>query len=139
MGFSRQGYWSGLPFPFPGDLPDPGICHLTTLREKSTHWWRLQPSGEPLGEGRDGTPSKELHEDKNFLNTKTLIWKGAHAPMHTKTLIWKGAQAPVLTKTLIWKGAQAQCSAALFTTANTGEQRKCRLTEEWVKKVQVYA
>ena len=25
MGFSRQGYWRGLPFPSPGDLPDPGI------------------------------------------------------------------------------------------------------------------
>ena len=25
MGFSRQAYWSGLPFPSPGDLPDPGI------------------------------------------------------------------------------------------------------------------
>ena len=25
MEFSRQGYWSGLPFPSPGDLPDPGI------------------------------------------------------------------------------------------------------------------
>ena len=25
MGFSRQKYWSGLPFPTPGDLPDPGI------------------------------------------------------------------------------------------------------------------
>ena len=25
MGFPRQGYWSGLPFPSPGDLPDPGI------------------------------------------------------------------------------------------------------------------
>ena len=25
MGFSRQEYWSGLPFPFPGYLPDPGI------------------------------------------------------------------------------------------------------------------
>ena len=25
MGFSRQGYWSGLPFLSPGDLPDPGI------------------------------------------------------------------------------------------------------------------
>ena len=25
MGFSRQGYWNGLPFPAPGDLPDPGI------------------------------------------------------------------------------------------------------------------
>ena len=25
MGFSRQEYWSGLPGPPPGDLPDPGI------------------------------------------------------------------------------------------------------------------
>ena len=25
MGFSRQGYWSGLPFPSLGDLPDPRI------------------------------------------------------------------------------------------------------------------
>ena len=25
MGFSRQEYWSGLPLPSPGDLPDPGI------------------------------------------------------------------------------------------------------------------
>ena len=24
-GFSRQGFWSGLPFPSPGDLPNPGI------------------------------------------------------------------------------------------------------------------
>ena len=24
MGFSRQEYWSGLPFPSPGNLPDPG-------------------------------------------------------------------------------------------------------------------
>ena len=25
MGFSRQEYWSGVPFPSPGDLPNPGI------------------------------------------------------------------------------------------------------------------
>ena len=25
MGFPEQEYWSGLPFPSPGDLPDPGI------------------------------------------------------------------------------------------------------------------
>ena len=25
MGLFRQEYWSGLPFPSPGDLPDPGI------------------------------------------------------------------------------------------------------------------
>ena len=27
MEFSRQEYWSGLPLPPPGDLPDPGIEH----------------------------------------------------------------------------------------------------------------
>ena len=33
MGFSRQEYWSGLPFPSPGDLPDPGtgVVSLTPL------------------------------------------------------------------------------------------------------------
>ena len=25
VGFSRQEYWNGLPFPSPGDLPNPGI------------------------------------------------------------------------------------------------------------------
>ena len=25
VGFSRQEYWGGLPFPLPGDLPNPGI------------------------------------------------------------------------------------------------------------------
>ena len=28
MGFSRQECWSGLPFPSPGDLPDPGMDAL---------------------------------------------------------------------------------------------------------------
>ena len=28
--FSRQAYWSGLPFPTPGDLPDPGIEPTST-------------------------------------------------------------------------------------------------------------
>ena len=30
-GFSRQEYWSGLPFPSPGDLPDPGIKSRSLL------------------------------------------------------------------------------------------------------------
>ena len=37
MKFSRQGYWSGLPFPIPGELPDPGIkpvsLHLLHCRQ----------------------------------------------------------------------------------------------------------
>ena len=31
MGFSRQEYWSGLPFPSPGDLPHPGIIHASPV------------------------------------------------------------------------------------------------------------
>ena len=31
LGFSRQEYWSGLPFPLPGDLPDPGIEPLSPV------------------------------------------------------------------------------------------------------------
>ena len=31
MGFSRQEYWSGLPYPPPGDLPDPGIKPVTLM------------------------------------------------------------------------------------------------------------
>ena len=29
VGFSRQEYWNGLPFPSPGDVPNPGIKRLT--------------------------------------------------------------------------------------------------------------
>ena len=31
MGFSRQEYWSGLPFPTPGYLPNPGIEPLSLM------------------------------------------------------------------------------------------------------------
>ena len=31
MGFLRQEYWSGLPFPSPGDLPNPGIKPLSPV------------------------------------------------------------------------------------------------------------
>ena len=31
MGFPRQEYWSGLPFPSPGDLPNPGIEHVPPM------------------------------------------------------------------------------------------------------------
>ena len=35
MGFPRQEYWSGLPFPPPGDLPDPGIELRSVLQADS--------------------------------------------------------------------------------------------------------
>ena len=56
MGFSRQEYWSGLPFPSPGDLPDPG----------------LEP-GSPTLEADDLTsepPGKQM-----ATHSSTLAWK----------------------------------------------------------------
>ena len=46
MGFSRQEYWSGLPFPSPGDLPDPGIeSRSPTLQADAL---TSAPPGKPL-------------------------------------------------------------------------------------------
>ena len=33
MGFPRQEYWSGLPFPSPGDLPDPEIKPVSSASQ----------------------------------------------------------------------------------------------------------
>ena len=45
MGFPRQEYWSGLPFPSAGDLPDPGIeLPSPALQEDS---FTIEPLGKP--------------------------------------------------------------------------------------------
>ena len=45
MGFSRQEYWSGLPFPSPGDLPDPGIEPRSSALEADA--LTSEPPGKP--------------------------------------------------------------------------------------------
>ena len=48
-GFARQEYWSGLPFPSPGDLPDPGIePRSPTLQADAL---TSAPPGKPIGVG----------------------------------------------------------------------------------------
>ena len=48
MGFSRQGHWSGLPFPLPGDLPHPGI-EPCAGRQILYHWatWASPSAHKP--------------------------------------------------------------------------------------------
>ena len=47
MGFPRQEYWSGLPFPPPGDLPHPGVELISpTLAGR---YFATDPSGNPDG------------------------------------------------------------------------------------------
>ena len=45
IGFPRQEYWSSLPFPSPGDLPDPGIEPMSpTLAGR---YFTTEPPGKP--------------------------------------------------------------------------------------------
>ena len=49
MGFSRQEYWSGLPFPAPGDLTNPGIKpSLLSLLHWQVDSLPSERSGNPL-------------------------------------------------------------------------------------------
>ena len=72
MGFLRQEYWSGLPFPPPGDLSDTGIEPMSpvfpTLQADSL---LLEPSGKPLVEGDLVSVCKKI----NFGDT----WKGDYS------------------------------------------------------------
>ena len=43
--FPRQEYWSGLPFPFPRDLPDPGIEPV--FPAVAGGFFTTEPSGKP--------------------------------------------------------------------------------------------
>ena len=45
MEFSRQEYWSGLPFPIPGDLPDPGIKPTSPALQADS--LPTEPPGKP--------------------------------------------------------------------------------------------
>ena len=45
MGFPRQEYWTGLPFPSPGDLPDPGIKSASPAWQVDS--LQPEPQGKP--------------------------------------------------------------------------------------------
>jgi len=48
MEFSRQGYWSRLPFPTPGDLPDPGIEPMSLVSPAlAGRFFTTAPPGKP--------------------------------------------------------------------------------------------
>ena len=64
-GFSRQEYWSGLPFPSPGDLPNPGTEHKSPA---SPAW---QADSLPLS--YLGSP---LYNTGNYIQYLAIIYNG---------------------------------------------------------------
>ena len=82
MGFFRQEYWSGLPFPSPGDLPNPGV-----KPRSPTLWTHTLPS-EPPGKPKDALyspnklfpdilipPKKKISTENFSLNLCHIVFK----------------------------------------------------------------
>ena len=104
MEFSRQEYWSGLPFPSPGDLPDPGIEPWSPALQADA--LPSEPPGNPefiyttqenrprssfhvfssVWEGGAKTVKKEYGEDRGQSKSSvcSLIWK----PLNTCWDAW---------------------------------------------------
>ena len=61
MGFSRQEYWSGLPFPSPGDLPDAGIEPRSPAFQADTL------TSEPPGKPKATAKAAELSPGERYL------------------------------------------------------------------------
>ena len=73
MEFSRQEYWSGLPFPSPGHLPDPGIKPGSpALQADSLLPAKLLQSCPTLGDPIDGSPPGS--PVPGILQARTLEW-----------------------------------------------------------------
>ena len=65
MGFSRQEYWSRLPFPSPGDLPDPGIEPGSPALQAD-----VSPSEPP---GKPELPGKSLLNFREILMLISIL------------------------------------------------------------------
>ena len=69
MGFSKQEYWSGLPFPSPGDLPDPRIePRSPTLQADAL---TPEPPGKPQSTSCE-TPGWMMHKLESRLPGKNI-------------------------------------------------------------------
>ena len=101
MEFSRQEYWSGLPFPSPGDLPDPGVePGSSTLKADALP---SEPPGKALLSHLRPTQRKEPNQDQ--LKPATSYPAADHRGMGE---LYRKKPSSVQTKKLSNRPAQEQ-------------------------------
>ena len=61
MGISKQEYWSGFPFPSPGDLPDPGIEPRSPALQADS--LLSEPPANPKYKERGHSEKAELYKE----------------------------------------------------------------------------
>ena len=81
MGFSRQGYWSGLPFPAPGDLPDPGIRPGSPALQADS--LLTEPPGKPKNTGVESQSLLQgifltQESDQGLLHCRRILYQLSH-------------------------------------------------------------
>ena len=81
MGFSRQEYWSELPFPSPGNLPDPGIEPASLMSPALaggfftiSATWEAHSESESRSAMSDSLPPHGLYIVHGILQARILDW-----------------------------------------------------------------
>ena len=77
MGFSRQEYWNGWPFPSLGDLPDPGLLYCRQKLYPLSHQGSLYVCGNTY---IYNTYNSHIHT----YNSQLIAGKGTKAIQHSK-------------------------------------------------------
>ena len=84
MKFSRQEYWSGLPFASPRDLPNPGIePGFPALQAESL---LSEPPGKPQGKD-ESKPKKQKNGEDYMISLRDLKW---HEVIHFSNKVPEG-------------------------------------------------
>ena len=97
MGFSKQEYWSGLPFPSPGDLPDPGIeSRPPALLADALP---SEPPGKSMS--HKGSPKSVSCRDASHVNKEPPSF--CHIPLWKPYFLSDLTQNPYLTSGFIWE------------------------------------
>ena len=78
MGFPRQEYWSGLPFPPPGDLPIPGIESATPA---------LQEDSLLLSQDGSSCSVRQIIKTQAQMNVQYTLYKLLFASVLGKNLL----------------------------------------------------
>ena len=92
MGFPRQKYWSGLPYPSSGDLPDPGIKPISPASQEDSLLLSHQGSPMPILQMRktevlSGPGTQSEQGAKKDLTLYLLLWQhwGRSPPSYNDT------------------------------------------------------
>ena len=137
MGFPRQRYWSGLPFPSPGDLPDPGIKprSLALQSDALPSEWLGKPWSLP-----------NCHQPESWLLTHhlrchllLLLEPQLHSPLTPFRSAWYPTDSLIIANTCRAVNQQRliECSSyAICPKEETSQkEQKLRSGRAWLKEL----